>query len=254
MRVGALLVTAMLVASAARDAHACEVVAVGPMVDPVSDPAARAVATVIGYGVAVEPAEGVARAPSLRVRFDEIVKGDLAPGEGQVVVLAYGPDCRTQPDTAGRMEQVYPVGSRVVVRGRLRDGGGSESTLVVETNTGTHFAAPVPAGVPRIPGGDLDFRRFDYNPSRPYGWQFVEFEFDRAILKLPSASPDQRRVRLQNLAFNQYVLYSAGAEERYARLVSQSGVPAAAARELIDRFRQLRQMDPVSLKAAEPSR
>jgi hypothetical protein len=75
--------------------HACEMVSLRQGLP--REGVTLGIGLVIGHGTAVHPAATVDNAPSLRVRINTVVSGNIASGETEIVPLYYGPDCKTAP-------------------------------------------------------------------------------------------------------------------------------------------------------------
>jgi hypothetical protein len=90
----------------------------------------------------------------------------------------------------------------------------------------------------RIANGDLDVVTLGYSASCNTLGRVLWFEFDRALLGLANAPSRERFARLENLAAYPYSFraFRQADQEFFGRLVSDSGVTAAEARRLLDRF------------------
>ena len=217
-------------------AYACDFVIIRSGRPPNRD-VARAVGVIAGYGVATDPVENVASAPSLLVRLDDIISGDIKPGVTQVVDLFFGPDCRTAPFKPGELEQFFPIGTPVAVTGRsveLPRASGTRA-IVVELNQGAQVVR-IPPNVVRTALGDLDFMRFEPAPA---GWWFLDIEYERAVLKLADAPKNQQFRRLENLAYYQGFANMQRARAFYGELVSDSRISASERRRLLKHFAQV---------------
>jgi hypothetical protein len=148
----------------------------------------RAVGKVIGYATVEQPF-AIDHAPSLVVRIDTVVSGKIPVGEAQVVPLRDSPACTPWPESQKDIEQRYPIGSTVVFFTYYPVTPSSPPRVLAHNSI---FSVPV--GVTRTADGDLDFEH-----ASPH-WDFVEFEFARAVIALRRAEPSQKFRRLMNLA------------------------------------------------------
>src|SRR5688572_25950082 len=132
----------------------------------------------------------------IRIAIREVVSGRMSTAETTVVPLSYGPDCRTYLTSTLRasIEQKYPIGAHVVVRGTA---AGSPTSAIVAEARRHDFIEAVAADVLRTPEGDLDFRRAD----RTVSFYAAQFEFERVLLTLASSRATVY-ARLWNLAFS----------------------------------------------------
>jgi hypothetical protein len=197
--------------------------------------AVMAAGVVEGYDVAVQPVDNVASAPSLRVRINEVVVGNIARGTARVVLLFYGPDCKSAPYQRERLEEMFPVGLPVVVSGRSSQTSGAspQPAIIAETNR-DEYVGRVLAEAPRTDGGDLDFRHFDATPDRTY--DFLQFEVTRALLKVAEGSVKQRIARLENLIYFQGFAFNSRARDLYDHAIQASGVTRYKGRQLRQQF------------------
>jgi len=156
--------------------------------------------SVIGYGTFPRPIATIGAAPSLLVRVDAVVSGEIKLGETEVVPLFFGPDCQSTPTASQVLETSFPIGAAIAFSTAAAPRGDAPSTksIVVESNQGG-FVVSVPRDVVRTRHGDLDFAHFDAGRS----WLFVEFEFARAVIELRRARGQEKFERLMNLAHYQ---------------------------------------------------
>ena len=173
---------------------------------------------VIGHGMAARPIAAIENAPSLHVRIDTVISGNIASGESEIVPLFYGPDCQSTPTDRTMLERSYPVGTMIAFSTTAipRDDAHSTRSIVVESNHGG-FVVAVPGDAARTRDGDLDFEHFD----APQRWQFGEFEFVRAVIALRRSRPPEKFGRLMNLAHYQGFRDQRG-REWLAQLISES--------------------------------
>jgi hypothetical protein len=166
----------------------------------------------------------------IRVAVREVVSGRISATEAVVVPLSYGPDCRTYLTSALRksIEQKYPIGVHVVVRGTA---AGSPTSAIVAEAGRYDFIEPVPADVSRTPEGDLDFRRV----GRSLSFYAAQFEFERVVLTL-SSTRALTYARLGNLAFSSGWELFSDPRQRYGQLLSESELTPQQRNELLTRF------------------
>ena len=180
----------------------------------------QALGLVLGYAEAVHPVAAIGTAPSLRVRIDTVIDGNIKKGEVQVVPLFYGPDCSSTPTARQVLERSYPIGAVIAfsTASVSQTTASSTDTIVVENNRGGYVVA-VPSNVKRTSAGDLDFEQFDASRA----WQFGEFEFSRAVFALRSARQSERFGRLLNLVHYEGFRDARG-REWLEQLISESRI------------------------------
>ena len=147
----------------------------------------RAVGTVVRYSNVAQPTRAIASAPSLVVRIDTIISGTVTPAEAEVVPLTDSVSCSPWPTAQHVLDTVYPIGSSVAF---FAPNPKSPSSPILAHNSVVH----VPTDVSRTPDGDLDFEHAGNQ------WNFVEFEFARAVINLRRAERSEKFRRLMNLA------------------------------------------------------
>jgi hypothetical protein len=200
--------------------------------------AVMAAGVIEGYDLAVQPVDNVASAPSLRVRINEVVVGNIARGTARVVLLFYGPDCKSAPYQRERLEEMFPVGLQVVVSGRNShtSGASAEPAIVAEMNR-DEYVGRLPAEAPRTDAGDLDFRHFEPTPDGAY--DFLRFEVTRVLIKVPEGTMKQRVARLENLIYFQEFAFNSRARDLYDHAIQASGVTRSQGRTLREHFEQV---------------
>jgi hypothetical protein len=227
-----IILPALFVLTAfAKDAYGCSI---GVTYELFPNPdLVRISGVIIGYGNP-RPVGLLVPAPNLRVRVQEVVSGTIRDDEVEVAFLDFGADCRSIPFEQQRLEEVFAVGTPVVVLGvgRVRDTG---TPVVVVERSRTHFVVSIPKNVARTTYGDIDFQQWD--GDGPFG----NFEFHRVILALPETAAADRVSRLRNLAYYHWLRGVPSARGYYARLVSTSGVSEAEAQALREYFDTLPQ-------------
>jgi hypothetical protein len=191
--------------------------------------AVRISGVIAGYG-APRPVGLLVNAPTLQVRVQEVISGNIREGDAEVALLDYGADCRSTPSERQTLERMFPVGTPVAVFGVARVSEAGTPIVVVERNS-SKYVVRIPPGVTRTSYGDVDFQRFDARGS------FGDFEYARVILTLPKTAVPDLASRLRNLAYYHW-LRNAG--EFYGQIVSNSGVSQAEGRAMLENFDQLR--------------
>jgi hypothetical protein len=158
----------------------------------------------------------VDRAASLIVTIEENVPGLPRLQAKQIGPLSFGPDCNSAPRTLADLQKRYPVGAEIAAFSR-RWTDSSADLIVVEQNQGG-FVTVVPTQARRTPDGDLAFSFVDPNNLDDFSW----FEYQRAVLRVPSSRLDHRFSRLLNIAHFGGLRYSTGGREFLERLISES--------------------------------
>jgi hypothetical protein len=229
-----IAVIALAVLLAARPSSACDLIyrATFPMPDVV-----RLTGSVVAYATISSspsltlPTLSPGPPAGLRIAVREVVSGPVRAPEAVVAVLPHGPGCDSFAATREMLERDYPLGTTVAVRGRATR---SVDVPVVVESTQWEFVTRFPAAVPRTPFGDLDFRSRDIHLLG----SIVDFECDRAILRMAERTSGDRFARLLNLGSCRSWHAIPDALAHYRTLVSASGLEAPAQAELLVRFRE----------------
>jgi hypothetical protein len=224
-----LCLAAVLVLTAFADkAHGCDRPQIYTLTP--SPDAVRISGVIAGYG-APRPVGLLIDAPTLQVRVQEVISGNIREVDAEAALLNYGADCRSTPEERQTLERMFPVGTPIVVLGVARVRGGT-AIIVVETNS-SNYVVRIPQSVIRTSYGDVDFQRFDARDA------FGDFEFARVILTLPNTAVADRAARLRNLAYYHWFRGMPNAGEFYTKIVSNGGVSQAEGRALREHFDQL---------------
>jgi hypothetical protein len=176
-------------------------------------------------------------AASMIVKITDVISGDVATGETEVVPLFFGPDCSSTSRAYEELKRAYPEGSHIAVFAPVTRSSNSTTRqrIVVEANRGG-FVSRIPDNLKRTPHGDLAFDRYQ---SWVLG-QFEWFEFDRAVLALPHAKKSDLFDRLLNLShFDQFPAMPNG-RVLFDRLIAETGVPASQREVLLKAFDETR--------------
>jgi hypothetical protein len=238
MKQTAVLVALMLLTTLGDRAGACDLMSMRGRPDPAS---ARAIGVVMAYSEgliwtaeAAPPLIGtVEAAPGLIVRIDQVVSGQIVAGDALVAPFFYDPGCRSHPFNREQLEQAYPLGTAVVVRGQSTSQAQAPMPQIILAESNQHgFVAAIPAEVSRTAAGDLDFGRHYRDSTFAY---FVAFEFDRAVLALTTAGRAEQLARLRNLAPYRGLSYDVLGE-----LASEGGLTPAERQRLLDYYWEIR--------------
>ena len=81
--------------------------------------AVRISGVIAGYG-APQPVGLLIDAPTLQVRVQEVISGNIREGDAAVALLDFGADCRSTPSDPQTLERMFPLGTPVVVLGVAR--------------------------------------------------------------------------------------------------------------------------------------